>query len=50
MPSISSKCFLEAGVSAGYSDCKTKAEERKQIRNNFASGEHQVVWQKELLQ
>jgi hypothetical protein len=43
-------CFLEAGVSAGYSDCKTKAEERKQIRNNFASGEYQVVWQKELLQ
>jgi hypothetical protein len=26
------------------------AEERKQIRNNFASGEYQVVWQKELLQ
>src|SRR5262245_13227438 len=37
------KMFLEAGVSAGYIDCETKAEERKQIRNKFASGEYQVV-------
>jgi DNA repair protein RadD len=35
--------FLEAGVSAGYIDCETKAEERKQIRNKFASGEYKVV-------
>jgi len=35
--------FLEAGISAGYIDCETKAEERKQIRNKFASGEYKVV-------
>jgi DNA repair protein RadD len=35
--------FLAAGVSAGYIDCETRAEERKQIRNKFASGEYQVV-------
>jgi len=35
--------FVEAGVSTGYIDCETKAEERKQIRNGFASGEYQVV-------
>jgi DNA repair protein RadD len=35
--------FLEAGVPAGYIDCETKAEERKQIRSKFASGEYQVV-------
>jgi len=35
--------FLGAGVSAGYIDCETKVEERKQIRNKFASGEYQVV-------
>jgi len=35
--------FLEAGISAGYVDCETKPEDRKQIRNKFASGEYQVV-------
>jgi superfamily II DNA or RNA helicase len=35
--------FLEAGISAGYIDCLTKDDERKQIRNKFASGEYQVV-------
>jgi superfamily II DNA or RNA helicase len=35
--------FLNAGVNAGYIDCETKAEERRQIRSKFASGEYQVV-------
>jgi superfamily II DNA or RNA helicase len=35
--------FLEAGVSAGYIDCKTPELERKEVRDKFASGEFQVV-------
>ena len=35
--------FLEAGVRAGYIDCFTKDEARKEIRRKFASGEYEVV-------
>ena len=35
--------FQEAGVRAAYIDCFTKQEERKQIREHFASGDLEVV-------
>jgi DNA repair protein RadD len=35
--------FEAAGIRAGYIDCETPANERKEIRNKFASGELQVV-------
>jgi DNA repair protein RadD len=35
--------FEEAGVRAGYIDCLTKDDERKDIRSKFASGDYQVV-------
>jgi DNA repair protein RadD len=35
--------FDEAGVRAGYIDCFTKEDERKQIREHFASGDLEVV-------
>ena len=35
--------FLEAGVRAGYVDCFSKEDERKEVREKFASGEYEVV-------
>ena len=35
--------FLEAGVRAGYIDCFTKDEARRETRRKFAGGEYEVV-------
>jgi superfamily II DNA or RNA helicase len=35
--------FLDAGVRAGYVDCFSKEDERKEVRDKFASGEYEVV-------
>jgi DNA repair protein RadD len=35
--------FEVAGIRAGYIDCETPANERKEIRSKFASGKFQVV-------
>lgn len=35
--------FIEAGVTCGYQDARTPADERREIRRKFHNGEYQVV-------
>jgi superfamily II DNA or RNA helicase len=35
--------FVEAGITCGYQDARTKADERREIKRKFHNGEYQIV-------